>query len=515
MPRESDGTRRDVGSAAAGVVGSMAATRGGPGRRWWARPDGLVEQTRWLYCLLVLLSAVLLVPAIAHSGSALASAGFGTSVLLLAALWVRRCATRTATPAGDLAEAALLGAAVALASPPMLVFGFAFPALWFRAVYGSSRRVLVHCALVVAGITGGLQLWHLVPGHDGAVPAAAVLGCLPLAFVTSVGARHLANALFAREQGQQRDAVLSELGRDLFTATDRQQILDLGERAARDVSRVTPGLASALVDATADGAVVRIAIGAWERELPAVLPDVLLPERPPADAQPRAFSAPSLDACAGRPGRWTAMPDPTRSGSWLISGAPDRTAAEGVPAMHTAFTQVALALVTSEAHRALREQACTDALTGLANRAAFTEALQRAASAPETRFSVAFVDLDDFKRVNDARGHAAGDELLRTVAVRLRAAVREADVCARLGGDEFAVLMHETDGANAGALAQRLVAAVAEPVALPGGPAQVGASIGVAHRASGEDAEQVVQHADVSMYAAKAAGKNQVRVFAA
>nr|WP_240897567.1 GGDEF domain-containing protein [Kineococcus vitellinus] len=183
--------------------------------------------------------------------------------------------------------------------------------------------------------------------------------------------------------------------------------------------------------------------------------------------------------------------------------------------MRTAFTQVAQALVTSEAHRALREQARTDALTGLANRAAFTEALQRAASAPEAGFSVAFVDLDDFKLVNDARGHAAGDELLRTVAARLRAAVREGDVCARLGGDEFAVLLHGTDGASAGALAERFVTALAEPVALPGGSARVGASIGVAHRAPGEDAEQVVQHADVSMYAAKAAGKNQVRVFAA
>jgi diguanylate cyclase (GGDEF)-like protein len=123
-----------------------------------------------------------------------------------------------------------------------------------------------------------------------------------------------------------------------------------------------------------------------------------------------------------------------------------------------------------------------------------------------------FIDLDDFKVVNDGLGHAAGDDLLCVVASRLRSSVRSGDLCARLGGDEFAVLMpHADDGADA--TGQRLVELVSTPVSLRGHLAQVGVSVGLTFATAGSTAELLMQQADVAMYAAKAKGKNRVQIF--
>jgi diguanylate cyclase (GGDEF)-like protein len=171
-----------------------------------------------------------------------------------------------------------------------------------------------------------------------------------------------------------------------------------------------------------------------------------------------------------------------------------------------------LALRTSEAHHELTTQANVDALTGLANRPAFTAALQLAIADQDRHVALLFLDLDDFKVVNDGLGHAAGDELLQIVASRLRRAVRPEDLCARLGGDEFAVLLPDADDVAA-TIAQRLVEHVARPVSLKGRVAQVGASVGLAFASPGTSAEELVQHADIAMYAAKAKGKNRVQDF--
>ncbi|WP_432487320.1 diguanylate cyclase domain-containing protein [Kineococcus sp. SYSU DK018] len=481
--------------------------------RRWARPVELVERTRWLFCLIALLSAALLVPTAVRGAEPVTALLATAATALLGLVWVHRYVTRRAVLAADLAEAALVGAAVALTAPPTMVLGLAFPGLWFRAVYGTSRRALLHCTLVVAGMVGGLSLWHLVPGHDGSSRGTELLGCVPLLFVTMAGARHLASALLAREQGQLRSTALTELGRGLLSAADREEVVERALRAAVAVCGATPGLASVLVVAEPGGARTLHTAGAWRGPLPEVLTGVHLPVRGAVDDRPVRVDGGPLDALADRPGEWVAVTHPALEHGWLLVGAPDRVAAEGVPALHSVLTQSSLAMRNLDAHRALAERARTDDLTGLANRAAFTEALERAAADPAARFSVAFVDLDDFKVVNDGHGHAAGDELLRCVAQRLRLAVREGDLCARLGGDEFAVLVRGLAGAAVTDLAGRLVEALCEPVPVPGGPVRVGASVGVAHRGPGEDAEQVVQHADVAMYAAKAAGKNRVRVF--
>jgi diguanylate cyclase (GGDEF)-like protein/PAS domain S-box-containing protein len=158
----------------------------------------------------------------------------------------------------------------------------------------------------------------------------------------------------------------------------------------------------------------------------------------------------------------------------------------------------------------LAAQARTDALTGLLNRAAFL-ALADERLAGERPAIVLFVDLDQFKGVNDTLGHATGDELLCDVAARLRTAVGPGDAVARLGGDEFAVLTRTSDLHRAKATAAAVVDAVAR-LESPGGGRTQGASVGIAE-GHGISAVQLLREADLAMYRAKARGGSCAVVF--
>lgn len=157
----------------------------------------------------------------------------------------------------------------------------------------------------------------------------------------------------------------------------------------------------------------------------------------------------------------------------------------------------------------------TDALTQIANRRAFIEAasleLERARRHGRP-LTLAYVDCDDFKRVNDRLGHAEGDALLVTVAQTLRSATRAVDAVARLGGDEFGLILPETDAAMASAILARLRTTLLEAVARHGGW-QVGFSIGAAVflRAPG-DVDELMARADELMYAAKREAKGSLRL---
>jgi diguanylate cyclase (GGDEF)-like protein len=167
----------------------------------------------------------------------------------------------------------------------------------------------------------------------------------------------------------------------------------------------------------------------------------------------------------------------------------------------------------------LRQQALHDSLTGLANRALFRDrlahALQRSDRIPGARCAVLFLDLDDFKYVNDAQGHAVGDALLGIVAERLRSTLRPADTAARLGGDEFAVLIEDVaGGAQVAAVADRIVAAIARPVVVGGHELSVRVSLGVATSPEGgESVDELLTNADAAMYVAKAAGKGRSAIY--
>jgi diguanylate cyclase (GGDEF)-like protein len=179
-----------------------------------------------------------------------------------------------------------------------------------------------------------------------------------------------------------------------------------------------------------------------------------------------------------------------------------------------ATTFNAMAEVIATSHRDLTIQANHDALTGLANRVAFHARLQAALTRPDRRDgtqAVLFVDLDDFKDVNDELGHAAGDEVLRAVAARLSDAVRPGDLVARLGGDEFALLLEGVDDPDvAFDIGRRAVAALATEVSVAGTTVRVGASAGLALRYDTSDSDSLMREADIAMYAAKRQGKNRV-----
>jgi diguanylate cyclase (GGDEF)-like protein len=163
----------------------------------------------------------------------------------------------------------------------------------------------------------------------------------------------------------------------------------------------------------------------------------------------------------------------------------------------------------------LKHQALTDPLTGLANRTLFADRLAHALARREEPVAVLFLDLDDFKTINDTHGHQAGDELLIAVAHTLANGVRPEDTVARLGGDEFAILVERgvTPGV-ARQLADRLLRRLRRPMRVAGRDRTVGASIGISVGLSGRDsAEQLMSEADIAMYVSKGEGKGVASVF--
>jgi diguanylate cyclase (GGDEF)-like protein len=195
--------------------------------------------------------------------------------------------------------------------------------------------------------------------------------------------------------------------------------------------------------------------------------------------------------------------------------------------LETLANQVAVALENGHLERSLAElsrlkeqlryQAYHDPLTGLANRSLFVERVEeRLATITRERMPVVlFVDLDDFKIVNDTLGHAAGDRLLVDVADRVRSVLRGDDIAARFGGDEFAVLLDDgPDLATVMVVAERIVSALQVAFLIGDTEVQLSGSVGVAaSRLGTERADELLRNADVAMYTAKSKGKNRVAVF--
>ncbi len=181
--------------------------------------------------------------------------------------------------------------------------------------------------------------------------------------------------------------------------------------------------------------------------------------------------------------------------------------------------EAAFSLENARLYDELHDQAFRDALTGLANRRLFLDrlshVLDRLRGRSAARVAVVFLDVDNFKHLNDRLGHPAGDEILQAIGERLRLAIRPGDTAARLGGDEFAILLEEIgDEDEAIAVAERLIGSLGAPIALADGAPRIGASIGVALSGiSGDTADDLLRNADIAMYAAKAAGRGRIELF--
>jgi len=168
--------------------------------------------------------------------------------------------------------------------------------------------------------------------------------------------------------------------------------------------------------------------------------------------------------------------------------------------------------------KTLESLALTDPLTGLANRRLLVDRLSMGmVQARRERYQMAllYLDLDGFKDVNNTMGHAAGDELLKMVAVRLQSTVREQDTVARLGGDEFVIVLGQAGADEAAQVAEKVIESVSRPFAIEGQPARVTVSVGIGlYPEHGDDAEALMKNADLALYEAKRSGKNAFRVAA-
>ena len=181
----------------------------------------------------------------------------------------------------------------------------------------------------------------------------------------------------------------------------------------------------------------------------------------------------------------------------------------------TIYTDVTAHRQAAEAIHRLAHQ---DSLTGLANRYTLEARLDQSiadARRHGLRLALLFIDMDNFKSINDSLGHAVGDQFLLETARRLRAAVRESDIVSRMGGDEFVIVINEVgDSADIASVASKIVSAIAQPIVIGASTLASSASVGIAvFPDNGEDRNSLMKSADIAMYYAKAAGRGVYRFF--
>ena len=479
------------------------------------RPADLVGQTRQLFFVLAVVPLLVVTP----GATAQAHSGWSRTVVLaagttLAVSWTHRYVTGVPRSVLDLADVLAI-TAFALAAPgPEWVFGVLFPGMYLRAVYGRTAHVAAYAVAMTAGMSLAALAWTALPGRTVANDPAIVFMTLPIIGLTVIGARHLAVALLAREATRERDAALVALGGGLLGLTDPVEIARRAWESVEAICSGTPGMRVLMVDAGGDADLPVLAHCGEVAGAPPALPRTVLAPGADGGSEELGDVIP-LSALAGDGTAWSALPVPSAHGQVVLAGAPGGVPPEVLTALRSVGTLAALALQAVDERRDLEVQARTDALTGLANRSSFAAALDDAVASGIEDVWVLFADLDNFKTVNDALGHAVGDLLLQHVAARVAGTLREQDVCARLGGDEFAALVCGMSEAEAHAVAERLVERLSAPVRLDGRLVQVGASVGLAPLDPGVSGDEAVQRADLAMYAAKSSGKNRVRTFSA
>jgi diguanylate cyclase (GGDEF)-like protein/PAS domain S-box-containing protein len=201
---------------------------------------------------------------------------------------------------------------------------------------------------------------------------------------------------------------------------------------------------------------------------------------------------------------------------WIISRG---RVTERDPATGRALRMIGTNLDITDRKRveqALESVAQTDPLTGVANRTLLHDRLKLASARARrtgSRCALLYLDVDRFKQVNDVHGHAAGDALLKGIAARLRACVRQTDTVARVGGDEFVVLLEELkDGTDAATIAQKILEQAKQPLHLNGHSLAVSTSIGLAYSAGDLEDQDWLHRADLALYEAKKAGRDTYRV---
>jgi diguanylate cyclase (GGDEF)-like protein len=346
------------------------------------------------------------------------------------------------------------------------------------------------------------------PAHAHFVTRAGALS--PAELAASENIRYLSHDLRQLTQGLNivKVKVYDTKGLTVFSTDPRQ----IGEDKAAN-----PGFRRALAGTPASEITHRDRFDAWEgtlsdRDIIATYVPVRIMDDAPVEAVLELYTDVTELVARMQRGQWQ-----------ILAGV------LAAMALVYAVVQIVLhryrrLLRVQEAERAAQEeriryQAYHDPLTGLPNRARFAESLSEAlrrAKRAQRQLALLFIDLDNFKRVNDSLGHDAGDRLLEVAAGRIRSTIREADMLFRMGGDEFTVLLEDVRGPEEAAhVAQRMLDAIGEPVQLQHHELSGSASIGIAlYPRDEQDGERLVKSADTAMYRAKDLGRNRHAFFA-
>jgi diguanylate cyclase (GGDEF)-like protein/putative nucleotidyltransferase with HDIG domain len=402
----------------------------------------------------------------------------------------------------------------------------------FALVYAGCFLSVPQAAAMAVACAG---TWALpVVGHRGWPPALGELAmALPIFAVTGgiliVGRRLLATMYANAHRLSEEHHALRSIATAVAAARPTEQICCLAAEEAAALLRADGG---AILRCDPDDQLQ--AIGTWQRPgigagVPPGARFPVVPGSPVAVIRGEARSIWIDDS--RKPGEYRSAtlaangmlsfagtPIHVRGRLWgvlVVSGRVPGTFPADVEAHLAEFAElIGMAVANTEEVARLEADATTDPLTGLANHRAFQERLRAEvarARRHERPVAVALVDLDDFKGVNDAGGHAIGDQVLRAVAATLREHLRAEDVLARVGGDEFAVLLPDATAVDAAAALERARRTI-EAAPLPAG-ARLSISVGVCDIAHAASAQELARYADGALYWSKEHGRNRVSVY--
>lgn len=331
-----------------------------------------------------------------------------------------------------------------------------------------------------------------VAANSMAAGTLVIVGVAQLAVLVLVGARFLGlvriSSSLAAERGEARLAALVNHAADVIIVTDDRGVIGYASPSARSTF--------GLEDVQLEGSFIDLLIE----------PDHVDAVRQAIASAGRTSGVVQFDAAFLRNGT-----EPARCSCSVVD-------LRGEPAVGGFVITIRDVHDRWQLEQQLRRRALHDPLTGLANRTLFLDrlghALARRSAVRGSDIAVCFIDLDDFKAVNDGLGHGIGDELLCSVAQRLSACVRSGDTVARFGGDEFAVLFEDvTDMASIDGLCARLLDVLALPLRAGTLDLAVQASVGLVVADVGHDAASLLRDADIAMYEAKLRGKGRIERF--